>query len=185
MEIRKALFRKEMKLVTLLLTSLLIASASASIYYSISLQSTTTVGAPVVKFVTASDFPTGSNLTDSWVRLKLKSYPNATLTYERAVNISNTGGSDKTFRLTPSTPTGDSSSNWDYIKFIVYNNAIPGVVQGSLNYTGGGSWGNTGQTGLMTIGTGVQWTIRVITRSPSTANLNAVCNIVISVDVTE
>jgi len=183
-EIKKILFRKEMKLLTLLMTSLLIATASASVYYSLSMQSKTTVNAPVVKFVTASDFPgPGGDLQDSWVRLNLKSYPNVTLTYERAVNISNTDTANRQIRLTPGTPTGDASTNWEYIRFLVYDNALPGVMQGSLNYTGGGSWTNTGQTSWMTIGNGVEWTIRVITRSPSTATQNAVCNIVISLDV--
>jgi len=185
MEMKKMLSSKSMKLLTLLLTSMLIATVSASVYYSLSLQSTVTVGAPVVKFVTATDYPSGSALTDSWVRLNLKSYPNATLTYERAINISNTAAASKTFRLTPSDPTGDPSSNWDYVKFLVYNNAIPGVLQGELDYTGGVSWTNTGQTSLMTIGAGAEWTIKVITKSPSGATQSAVCNILISVDVTE
>jgi len=184
MQLKRIVLKKEMKLLGLLLTSLLIASASAAVYYSLSLESRTIVSSPVVKFVTASDFPgPGGDLTDSWVRLNLKSYPNATLTYDRAVNISNTDSVSHNFRLTPGTPSGDGSSNWEYIKFLVYDNAIPGVLQGSLNYTGGGSWTNTGQTGWMTIGNGAEWTIKVITRSPSGATLNAVCNIVISVDV--
>jgi hypothetical protein len=184
MEIRKLLVRKEMKLLTLLLTSLLIATASASVYYSLTLQSKTTVSSPAVKFVTATDFPgPGGDLQDSWVRLNVKSYPNVTLTYERAVNISNTDSASRQIRLTPGTPTGDAASNWDYIKFLVYNDAIPGVMQGFLNYTGGGSWTNTGQTSWMTIDNGVEWTIRVITKSPSSATLTAVCNIVVSLDV--
>lgn len=184
MQIKRIVLKKEMKLLGLILTSLLIASASAAVYYSLSLESRTTVSSPVVKFVTASDFPgPPGDLTDNWVRLNLKSYPNATLTYDRAVNISNTDSVSHNFRLTPGTPTGDSSSNWDYIKFEVYDNAVPGVLQDSLEYDGGVSWTNTGQTSWMTIGSGVQWTIKVITMSPSGATLNAVCNIVISVEV--
>jgi len=184
MEIKRVLFRKETKLVTLLLTSLLIASVSASVYYSLSLEGRVEVSAPKVKLVTASDFV--GNLTDSWVRLYLKSYPNATLTYERAVNISNTGGTNATFRLTPSDPTGSPAANWTFVNFTVYDNSIPGQVKGTLNYTvSGGNWQNSGQTGTMTIGAGVEWTIRVKTRSPSGATLGAVCKIVISIDVNE
>jgi len=182
MDIRKIPFKKSMKFLTLLLTSMIIVTASATVYYSLSLESEVTVGAPVVKFVTAEDF-TG-DLTDSWVRLNLKSYPNTTLTYEKAINISNTDGSNgHTFWLTPGDPTGDSSSNWGFINYTVYNNA--GAVQDTLNYTGGASWSNTGQTSQMTIGASEEWTIRVVTKSPSTAINGAVCNIVISVDVNE
>jgi len=184
MEIKRIPFRKYMKFLTLLLTSMLIATASASVYYSLSLQSRVAVSTPKVKFKTADDFV--GNLTDTWVRLYLKSYPNATLTYERAVNLTNTGSTSAEFRLTPSDPTGDPASNWDFINFTVLDNSIPGQVKGTLNYTVvSGNWQNSGQTGLMTIDAGKEWTIKVITKSPSTATPGKVCNIVISVDVTE
>jgi hypothetical protein len=55
MEIKKMLFRKEMKLVTLLLTSLLIASASAATYLSLTITSTISVYKSNVYFVEGSD----------------------------------------------------------------------------------------------------------------------------------
>jgi len=186
MEIRKLLFRKETKLLTLLLTSLLIASASAYVYYSLSLTSSTTTGAaPAVKFVSGDDTPSGSIVQDTWCQLDLSAYPNVTMTYEKAVNISNTG-SAVNIRLRPvsiSNPNGtDSISNFTRITFYLLN--VSGSVQGTLEYTTtDDSWNEPSATTYVQIPASTQWTVKVETVCKENASANIVTNIEIAVDV--
>lgn len=56
MEIRKIQFKKSMKFLTLLLTSMLIATASATVYFELILKSkVTTTAVPAVQFVSGND----------------------------------------------------------------------------------------------------------------------------------
>jgi len=191
MDIRKIPFKKSMKFVTLLLTAMLIATASATIYYSLTIQPQVTVSTPVIKFSTAPDEPSGSTVNDAWARLTAKSYPNATLTYEKAVYINNTdGGGAHSFKLThvsitPANGTADVG-NWESIKFLVYNSS--GYVF-SLNYTVSGTdWilaPSGGETSYYSIPLSTGWWIRLETFSSATAIDGKVCEIQISVDVEE
>jgi len=186
MEIRKIAFKKPLKLLTLLLTATLIASASAYVYYSLSLTSSTTTGAaPAVKFVSGDDTPSGSNVQDTWCWLKLSAYPNVTMTYDKAVNISNTGGVVN-IRLRPlsiDNPNGtDSISNFTRITF--YLRDVVGSVQGKLNYTTtGDSWNPPSATDYVQIPAGTQWTVKVETVCKAGASANIVTDIEIAVDV--
>jgi hypothetical protein len=189
MELRKVAFRRPLKLLTLLLASMLIATASAAIYYSLTMQSQVTVSTPVVKFSSAPDEPSGSTVYDAWCSLTAKSYPNATLTYEKAVYINNTGTANS-FRLrhvsiTPDNGTSDVG-NWTSIRFLVYNSS--GYVF-SLNYTVDGTdWivePSSGETWYYSIPASTVWWVRLETRSPATATVGKVCNIEIAVDVEE
>jgi len=190
MEIRKIIFRKEMKLVTLLLTSLLIASVSAATYYSMLMQPRVTVSTPAIKFSQAPDNPAGSTINNSWCRLTAKSYPNATLTYEKAVYLNNTESNTNSFRLrhVTITPTNGTAEvgNWTSIKFLVYNSS--GYVF-SLNYTvNSNNWilqPSSGETSYYTIPANGGWWIKLETLSPATATIGNICDIQISVDVQE
>jgi len=191
-EIKKILFRKEMKLLTLLLTSLLIASASATIYYSLTMQPKVTVSTPTITFVSgAPDQPSGSTVNNAWAFLTAKSYPNATLTYEKALYINNTdSGSPHYFRLqhVNITPLNGTSGvgNWTSIKFLVYNSTS---YVFSLNYTVSSfDWilqPSSGATSYYSVPASGQWWIRLETRSPATATAGKVCDMQISVDVKE
>src|SRR3972149_6343929 len=93
MEMKKLLFRKELKLVTLLLTSLLIAGASAQVYYSLSMSSTISVATASVYFVegddaTAAGVSLSSDNKSAWLT-QLKAYPNVTTTYPDPIKIRN------------------------------------------------------------------------------------------------
>jgi len=180
------------KFLTLLLTAMLIATASAAVYYSLSMQPQVTVSTPAIRFESGTDTPANSNVTDAWCFLNLKSYPNATLTYDDAVNISNTDISNAhSFKLKHSsvTPTNGSVTvgNWSYIKFIIYDENA--TQKASLNYTvSGNNWilePASGETSLLSIPANKDWTVKVITLSPATATVGQVCNIQISVDVNE
>jgi hypothetical protein len=191
MKIEKINLRKSLKLLMLVISSIVIATASATIYYSLTMQPKVTVSTPVIKFSTAPDEPDGSIVNDAWARLTAKSYPNATLTYEKAVYINNTDSSNPhSFRLAhvSITPTNGSASvsNWTSIRFLVYNST--GYVF-SLNYTvSGDDWilqPSSGETSYYSIPASTGWWIKLETLSPADATANQVCEIRISVDVQE
>lgn len=189
---RNVKMNKWSKFLILLLTSLLIGAANAAIFYTLLAQPEVTVSTPVIKFSSAPDNPSGSTVNEAWCRLTAKSYPNATLTYEKAVYINNTDGSNPhSFRLrhisiTPANGTA-TTGNWTSIKFLVYNST--GSYEFSLNYTVSGSdWilvPNGGETSYYSIPAGTAWWIRLETRSPATATVGNVCYFQIAVDVQE
>jgi len=190
MEIGNIKLTKSTKFLILLLTSMLIAVANATIFYNLTMQPQVTVSSPALIFSSAPDEPSGSTVNDAWCRLTAKSYPNATLTYEQAVYINNTdGASAHSFRLrhVSMTPTNGTASvgNWTSIKFLVYNST--GYVF-SLNYTVSGTdWilePSNGETGYYSIPLSTGWWIRLETLSPATATTE-VCEIQIDVDVQE
>lgn len=191
MEIRKILFRKEMKLVTLLLTAMLIASASAAVYYSMIMQPAVTISGASIVFVEGSDWPSvGSTMgtNSTWVSLALKAYPNATLTYDQPLNVSNTDSVSHTFRLrhVSITPASGSASvsNFTFINFVVLDTA--GVSLASFNYTTSvDTWSTPSPTAYLTLPADTQWIIYVETKAVAGAGADIVADIQIAVDVEE
>ena len=89
----KILSKKPVKFVTLLLTAMLIASASAAVYYSLSMTSTISVATASVYFVEGADQASaGVNLSadNKTAQLTtLKAYPNVTTTYADPIRVRN------------------------------------------------------------------------------------------------
>jgi hypothetical protein len=187
--IKNIKLKKSSKFLLLLLASILVGTANAAIFYSLTMQPQVTVAAPVIKFASAPDKPSGSTVNDAWCLLAANSYPNATLTYEKAVYLNNTDGTySHSFRLryviiSPTNGTADVA-NWNSIKFLVYNSS--GYVF-SLNFTVSGNYWmlapSSGQTSYYSIPASTGWWIRLETLSPATATEGKVCNIQIAVDV--
>jgi len=190
--IKKVLSSKALKLLFLLLTSMLIASASAAVYYSIIMEPTVTIKQAVVQFAEGSDWShvagdIGENNT--WCSLSLKAYPNATLTYEQPLNISNTDADySHQFRLrhiSISPSSGSVSvSNFTFIKFVVKNAA--GVSQASFNYTTlNDDWDIPSMPSYLTLPKNTEWIIYVETKAAAGATEDIAASIVIAVDVLE
>jgi hypothetical protein len=178
---------KSTKFLILLLTSILIGTANAAIFYSLTMQPSVSITSAKVFFVQGNDFPTGSSIgsNSTWVSLALKAYPNITLTYEQPLNISNTDTSSHTFRLRhlSITPASGQSQvgNFTFMNFVVQNTA--GVTQASFNYTTTDSnWNTPSTTSYMTLPAGAQWIIYVETRAVAGAN-DVTANLQIEVDV--
>jgi len=172
----------------ILCSSLLVGVVGAATYYSITMQPRIEVAAPVIKFVSAADTPTGSTVTDPWARFLCKSYTNATLTYEMVLNVSNIDTVSHEFRLRHvdiSPPSGDASvSNWTRIKWQVYD--AVGTLQATFEYTTtDDTWNITPDTAYMTIPAGTQWYIRLETLSPADATTGLAAELQIAVDVRE
>jgi hypothetical protein len=189
---KKVLSSKALKLLTLLLTSMLIASASAAVYYSISMEPTVTISQAVVQFAQGSDWShvAGSiGTNNTWCSLSLKAYPNATLTYEQPLNISNTDLSNShQFRLrhVSITPVDGSASvsNFTFINFVIKSTA--GVSQASFNYTtSGDNWDIPSTTSYLVLPANTEWIIYIETKAAAGATIDIAASIVIAVDVLE
>lgn len=192
MNMRKVFSSKALKLLFLLLTSLLIASASAAVYYSISMEPTVTIKGAVVQFAQGNDWSqvAGSiGTNNTWCSLSLKAYPNATLTYEQPLNISNTDGSNShQFRLrhiSIAPASGSASvSNFTFFNFVIKNTA--GVSQASFNYTtSGDNWNTPSPTSYLTLPANTKWVLYIETKAAAGATLDIAASIVIAVDVLE
>ncbi len=193
--------KKSLRFGLLLLSTLLITSASALVYYSIVARTTATTSTAGVKFLTGSDTPAGYfiNSAGTYASISVKSYPNATLTYDRALNVSNTDASTHQVRIRSVAISGGSSSyqnSTSKIEFDFLNAA--GTVQGSITYTAPGktTWTQTA-TGTGACITGsctsaqyvtisanpTQWTIRIITVADAAAATGVVTTIDVAIDV--
>ncbi len=189
MEIKKILSSKSMKLLTLLLTSMLIASASAAVYYSLTWQPRVTVqGAPAVSFTNGDDTPVGSTVNSAWARLLFKSYPNATLTYDEGMNISNTDSVSHQIRLRHLSITPASGnmavSNFTTIRFTLI--AKNGTTATTFQYTtSGDTWNTPATTNYYIIPASQEWTLKVETLSPAAATAGTEANLQMALDILE
>ncbi len=187
MNLRRVMSTKSVKFIILVVMAALIATASAAVYYSVIMQPSVTITTATVVFVSGNDWPSGSVLgsNSTWVSLALKAYPNATLTYDQPLNISNTDSASHTFRLrhisiTPASGTS-SVANFTAINFVVENTA--GVAQASFSYnTTGTTWNTPSNTAYLTLPASTQWIIYVQTQAAASANA-VTANLQIAVDV--
>jgi hypothetical protein len=181
--------RKSLDLIVLLLISVFVITASASVYYSITMEPRVTTTGLTVEFTNGDDTPIGSTVNAAWCRLLLKSYPNATLTYDQAVNLTNTDGSNPhSVQLSHVSITPDGSSfvggNFTSIKF--YLVAQNGTQITSFEYANNGTyWSPPADTSYYSIPASEEWTIKVETLSPAGATVGTDCDIQIAVKVQE
>ncbi len=184
MQVKKILSSKSMKFLTLLLSSMLIASASALVYYSLSMTSTiTTATADNVYFVSGADASTAGtsifNNNKSATLSTLKAYPNMTMSYDDPLRVRNNHTSTSfTVRLRHVSRTGDAA-NFEFISFTL--NTTTTV---SLNYTSNGAtWTDPSATGWVTVSANTEYAIIVQTRANATATIDQIATIEIAVDV--
>jgi hypothetical protein len=191
MEIRKMLARKDVKLMTLLLSSLLIASASAAMYYSLTASSTIEVYASYVVFYVGSDNATKGlvvkfNSVNTTATLTgLRAYPNATFTYTDPVRVRNKGALTAQLRLSPDVNPSTNPEDFEYVKFLL--NATNSGDRKWLNYTSNGvswtspsgstTWTTTGITGSSS------WPIVIYTKANANGVASEQVTISIKVDV--
>ena len=191
MELKEILSKKPVKFLTLLLTAMLIATASAAVYYSINMKSTVTISQATVIFEQGDDWPGGSMGTNStYVSLTIKAYPNATLTYDEPLNISNTDSSAHDVRLshvsiTPASASA-SVSNFTFINFtLIQPNGNP-VTGSDFDYTtSGDTWSTPSDMTYQSLAGNTDWAVKIETRAAAGATNATTCTIVIAVDVQE
>jgi len=196
MEMKKIQLRKSLKFLTLLLTAMIIATASATVYFGLTMKATvTTTAVPVVQFVAGDD--SGSSAADAliasdgtWVSLNgLKAYPNVTLTYEQAVNVSNTDGSAHNIRLRHSSispSSGWALTNFTSITFKLVNAAGATVETYAYTVSGTGAsstWTTPSSTTYYSLPNNTEWAIRVEIVTKPSATPSVAINIEMLLDV--
>lgn len=160
--------KKILKLVTLLVTSLLIGYVSAQTYSELFMYATPiTIGQAGVKFVTATNMtdmggsinPAGTTVTFSGVTIE----PGQTVTYDKAVNITSSASGVKNLTMTRESITGSFSTNFDYINVTII--AANGTSLGnSIEIVSSGT--NVTTTGVISgITNGETWTVRWIIKT--------------------
>lgn len=193
MNFRKIPGKKPLKLLLISLSWLIVVTASAAIYYSLSMENTVTTAQAVIRFDSGPDEPSGSTVNPSWCNLALKAYPNATLTYEKALWVNNTDSvNPHSLRLdhvsvTPANGTADNGNfTYIYFKFYVASND---TLAFSFNYTVDGSNNWVGDysapRSFKSLPQSDQLYVRVETRADENAQADIVANITIAVDVQE
>ena len=178
--------RKSLDLIVLLVISMLIIAASAAIYYAMLAQTTATVAVASVYFTTGDDssgiLTLGTN--DTYASLSLNAYPNVTLYYDQAVNLTATADKDVQLRHVSINPgDGDPSvSNFTSVVFRLIE--ADGTEVGTLTYTASGDdWTEPTYTGYVPILDGEEWTIKIEIKAAAGANTGVSTTIVIAVDV--
>jgi hypothetical protein len=152
--------KKSMKLLTLLVSSVLIATVSASTYYSMFMTANVGVsGANKIYFTPGVDWGSsvmgGGNQT---VTLALNGQNGTATIISDPVRIYNNDTSDHYINLKLISWDGESQSQLNYINITLYNAVTGGTAQGNTIYLVPGA-GDVTETGTVTIGTGETWRV--------------------------
>ncbi len=179
--------KKSLKLLTLLLTSLLIASASAAIYYSLNISGTLTT-AVTVCFGQGTDWPSGSTMGtgNTTVTLALKAYPNTTLTYQQAIKVNNTGTGTPSIRLRHISITNGTADvgNFTFLNIVLVDDA--NVQKGYLNYTvSSNDFILSSSTSYEEMNASDVWKIQIETKAKAAATAGISASLQIALDVQE
>jgi hypothetical protein len=162
-----------------------VVSASAAVYYGMLSASSATVKVAPVHFIAGNDssgiLTLGTNQT--FATLTLDAYPNVTLYYDQAVNI--TAAANREVRLRPVSinPSNDPSvGNFTNVVFRLIRADM--TEAGVLSYaTTGNTWNAPTSTSYVPITSGEIWAIKIeITAAPGALS-GVSTSIVIAVDV--
>jgi len=152
--------KKSMKLLTLLVSSVLIATVSASTYYSMFMTANVGVsGANKIYFTPGVDWGS-STMGDGnqTVTLALNGQNGTATIISDPVRIYNNDTSDHYINLKLISWDGESQSQLNYINITLYNAVTGGTAQGNTVYLVPGA-GDVTETGTVPIGTGETWRV--------------------------
>jgi hypothetical protein len=174
-----AKYKKSLKIVTLLITAIIIATEAAYAYSELFMYgSGITITDTRVTLVDGSDTLTISTngVENSGTTVdfdKITIAVDELLTYDEAVNIQNTAGSAKDLDLTVTGLTGEFSTNFDYIYIQVFDET-PTEAGAQIQMLPSGS--NVTTTGTISIPNGetwtVQWTIKASVGATATESID-------------
>lgn len=178
--------RKSLDLMVLLIVSALIVTVSASVYYGMLASSTATVVAAPIYFTAGNDstgiLSLGTN--DTYASLSLDAYPNVTLYYEQAVNITATADRQIRLRHVSVSPDDNDPSVGNFTSVVFRLIQGDGSEVANLTYTTTGNvWNEPANTGYSAITNGEEWTVQIEIAAAATANSGIATTIEIAVDV--
>jgi hypothetical protein len=162
-----AKYKKSLKIISLLITSIIIATGSVHAYSELFMYGTITITDNRVILVDGSDTSTistngvensGTTVTFDSVSIAVDEI----LTYDDAVSIQNNAGSAKDIDLEVTGLTGHFSDNFDYIYIQVFD-ATPTEAGNQIQILPSGS--NVTTTGTMSIPNGATWTVQWIIKA--------------------
>jgi hypothetical protein len=163
-----------------------IISATAAIYYAMSAESTATVAAAAVYFTAGGDsagiLTLGTNST--YASLNLSAYPNVTLYYDQAVNLTATASKEVRLRPVSITPDDGNPSVSNFTSIVFRLIASNGTEVGTLSYTTSlDVWNEPSATNYVAMAAGQEWSIKVETEAIAGATTGISTVILIAVDV--
>ena len=178
-------YKKSLKIVTLLITSIFIATAAVHAYNELFMYgSGITITDSRVALVAGADTSTisSSQVEDSGTTVTFDTISIAVdeqLTYDEAVNVSNTAGSAKDIDLTVTSLTGPFSDNFEYVYIAMFNGT--GVQQGAQIQMATGS--NVTTTGSVSIPDGETWAVQWIIKASVDASASESIDITVQLTV--
>ena len=171
-------YKKSLKLITLLITSILIATVSASTYYSMFMNATN-IGIDTgnkVFFTEGVDWPAGSTMGNGNQTVTLdgmKGKNGTATTISDPVRIYNNDTSSYNINLKLDSWTGESETHLNYINVTIYNAISGGTKQGQTIYLVPGA-GDVTETGSVSITSGETWRVEWIIYWKTTATSETV-----------
>jgi hypothetical protein len=102
-----AKYKKSLKIVTLMITALLIATASAEIYNYMYINGTGTITTTGLRWGIGPDAPAGTTITGPTVTVALTTNEGNPRNYTQCLNVTNLDASAHSFNITVSSSTGD------------------------------------------------------------------------------
>jgi hypothetical protein len=166
-------YKKSLKFVILLLTSLVIGLASVAAYSEMFMYgSPITIGTAGVQFTAGDDTASissqgvtsgGTVITFDLITIQL----GEELTYNEAVNITNSAGSLKTINISLISLTGPFSANFAEINVTMID--AGGNVKGSVIKIVSSGGSNVTETGGQQIANGAEWRIRWTIKAKNSA----------------
>ncbi len=179
----KRVFSKSAKMLILMLTSIIVLSATAAVYYSLEMTSIVTVAANDIYFVEGPDNATAGvtifNNNKSATLASLKAYPNISMTYDDPIRVRNNNtGTNHFVRLRPVSLTG-VAANFVYINFTLQT-----ATKVSLNYTSNGAtWTMPSETIFVQVDANTEYAIVIQTMATATATAGQTASIEIAIDI--
>lgn len=183
-------YKKTIKLIALLITSLLISFASAQSYSELFMYGTDiTIGTASVQFESGGNTTTmggADAINTPGTEVTFDTIPNIepgeVRTYIQAVNITNNAASAKTINISFFSLTGPWSTNFDYINVTMLD--ATGTQKGdSIEIVSSGS--NVTETTGQSIPSGETWTVRWIIKAKQGATATESISITFKVKVEE
>jgi hypothetical protein len=177
-------YKKSLKIVSLLITSIMIAIGSVNAYSQLFMYGTITITDNRVILINGSDTTTistngvensGTTVTFDKISIAVDEL----LTYDDAVSIQNNAGSAKDIDLTVTGLTGPFSTNFDYIYIQVFDET-PTEAGAQIQMLPSGS--NVTTTGTISIPNGETWTVQWIIKA--SVDATATDSIVMTVALT-
>jgi hypothetical protein len=178
--------KRVLKIMTLLATSLLIGYVSAQTYTELFMYGTPiTIGTAGVHFVAGTNTTTmggGDAINTAGTIVTFDTVPpiepSQTVSYDQAVNITNSAGSTKVLNMSVEELTGDFATNFNYINITILDET--GSVMGSsIELVSSGT--NVTFTGNIDIPDGSTYTVQWVISAKSDATVGQSANLTLKI----